>query len=117
MRAPGVLQTNEEIADAEHFWPAVAKSLRRALVMLVKMREREGAHLQKDLWHRITTMRKAVERVQRRAPLVLKRYREQLVDRIKNAGLGTMTIEEERLLKEIVYFADRSDISEELTRL
>ena len=62
-------------------------------------------------------MRKAVARVQKQAPLVQKHYREQLVERIKNAGLDQMPVDEERLLKEVVYFADRSDISEELTRM
>jgi uncharacterized protein (TIGR00255 family) len=117
MRAPGVLQTNEEMADAEDFWPTVEKALRQALAMLVKMREREGSHLEKDLRGRVAIMRKSVNGVQKQAPLVQKRYREQLIERIKNAGLGDMGIDEERLLKEVVYFADRSDISEELTRL
>ena len=36
---------------------------------------------------------------------------------IKGAGLDELQMDEERLLKEVVFFADRSDISEELTRL
>jgi uncharacterized protein (TIGR00255 family) len=48
---------------------------------------------------------------------VAQRYREQLVERIKAAGLELPQTDDERLLKEVVYFADRSDISEELTRL
>ena len=39
------------------------------------------------------------------------------IERIKSAGLEAPAPEDERLLKEVVYFADRSDISEELTRL
>jgi len=62
-------------------------------------------------------MRKSVAKVQKQAPAVQKRYRDQLVERIKQAGLDAAAIDEERLLKEVVYFADRSDISEELTRL
>ena len=117
MRAPGVVQSNEEMADAEDFWPGVEKALQQALEMMVKMREREGEHLRKDLSGRITVMRKSVIRVQKQAPVVQKRYREQLIERIKNAGLDAEAIDEERLLKEVVYFADRSDISEELTRM
>jgi uncharacterized protein (TIGR00255 family) len=117
LRAPGVLQTNEEMADAEHFWPAVEKSLRQALNMLVKVREREGAHLRKDLSARVATMRQAVARIEKQAPQVQQRYRDQLVERIKTAGITDLALEEERLVKEVVYFADRSDISEELTRL
>jgi uncharacterized protein (TIGR00255 family) len=39
------------------------------------------------------------------------------MQRIKSAGVEAPAVDDERLLKEIVYFADRSDISEELTRL
>jgi len=117
LRAPGVLQTAAEMADAGEFWPAVSQALRQALNMLVKMRQREGGHLRRDLCGRIGVLRKAVAQVQRQAPLVQTRYREQLIERIKSAGLADIGIEEDRLVKEVVYFADRSDISEELTRL
>ncbi len=117
VRAPGVLQTNEEMADAEDFWPAVEKSLSKALTMLVHMRQREGMHLRKDLCQRIAAMRKAVQQICKQAPQVQERYRQQLRERLTNAGLQDFHIEEERVLKEVIYFADRSDISEELTRL
>jgi uncharacterized protein (TIGR00255 family) len=116
-RAPGVLQTDEDIFEEENFWPAVERALKKALVALVKMREREGAHLSQDLLRRVSIMRKAVSAIQKQAPKVAERYREQLVTRIQTAGLETPPADDERLLKEVVYFADRSDISEELTRL
>jgi uncharacterized protein (TIGR00255 family) len=116
-RAPGVLQTDEELAVEEDFWPAVETALRKALGQLVKMREREGGHLAQDLARRIAVMRKAAARIQTHAPTVAERYRQQLIERIKSADLGAPEAEDERLLKEVVYFADRSDISEELTRL
>jgi len=81
------------------------------------MRAREGDHLAKDLAARITSMRKAATTIQQNAPQVALRYREQLLTRIKSAGLEAPALEDERLIKEVVYFADRSDISEELTRL
>jgi uncharacterized protein (TIGR00255 family) len=117
VRAPGVFQTDEQIAEEENFWPAVETALKKALSAMVKMREREGAHLETDLNARIGIMRKAAAQIQKHAPTVAKRYREQLVERIKNAGLESPGVDDDRLLKEVVYFADRSDITEELTRL
>jgi uncharacterized protein (TIGR00255 family) len=116
-RAPGVVQTDEELAVDEDFWPAVEKALKKALSQMVKMREREGAHLAQDLAGRIAVMRQAAARVQKQAPTVAERYRRQLIERIKSADLAVPGAEDERLLKEVVYFADRSDITEELTRL
>lgn len=113
-RAPGILQTEDPVTDAAEFWPSVEKALKQTLAALVKMREREGAHLAKDLTARMSVMQKAAARVAKLAPLVQKRYHEQLLARIEQAATQ---IDPQRLAQEIVLFADRSDISEELTRL
>jgi uncharacterized protein (TIGR00255 family) len=116
-RAPGVFETDDDVADAEDFWPAVEKALQQALATLLKMREREGAHLAKDLAARVAVMRKSAAQVRKQAPQVQERYREQLLQRIQSAGVTVPGADDERLLKEVVYFADRTNISEELTRL
>ncbi len=117
VRAPGVFQTDEELVGEEDFWPAVESALNKALAALLKMRAREGAHLAKDLANRIALMRTSVDSVREQAPKVAERYRTALVERIKSAGLEGIAPDDERLLKEVAIFADRSDISEELTRL
>jgi uncharacterized protein (TIGR00255 family) len=117
LRAPGVFQTDEELVDADTVWPAVEKALRQALVALLKMREREGTHLAKDLAARVAAMRRALEKIQKQVPQTAENHRQQLLNRIKAAGLENIQADDERLLKEVVLFADRSDISEELTRL
>ena len=117
LRAPGVFQTDEELAGTEDLWPAVEKALNQALSALLKMREREGAHLSKDLTARVTTMQTAVQKVRKQAPTTTENYRQNLLERIKSAGIESIAPGDERLLKEVVLFADRSDISEELSRL
>jgi uncharacterized protein (TIGR00255 family) len=117
IRAPGVFQSDDELVAGETVWPVLEKALKHALHALVKMRQREGLHLAKDLTARIGVMRLAVEKIQTQAPLTAENYRCQLMERIKSAGLEAIAPDDERLLKEIVLFADRSDISEELTRL
>ena len=117
LRAPGVFQTDEQLAESEDIWPAVEKAVNQALAALVKMREREGAHLAKDLSSRIGVMQRSVAQVQKQAPTTAENYRQNLLERIKAAGIENIAPDDERLLKEIVLFADRSDITEELTRL
>src|SRR5437867_1019122 len=92
------------------------RALRAALADLIKMREREGKHLAKDLIHRLKAIRKKLKEVRALHPDVVKRYRAALLDRIQKAGLPIAS-EDERVLKEISFFADRADVSEELTRL
>src|SRR5438309_6496307 len=116
LQAPGVMRPPEEAIEAESAWPAVERALASALNHLIKMREREGKHLAKDLIHRLKAIRKKLKEIRLLHPDVVKRYRAALVDRIQKAGLLIAT-DDERLLKEISFFADRADVSEELTRL
>jgi uncharacterized protein (TIGR00255 family) len=62
-RAPGVMQPAEEITPAEELWPAISKALQTALDVLLKMREREGAWLARDLVARAGRLRAGVRRV------------------------------------------------------
>jgi uncharacterized protein (TIGR00255 family) len=114
--APGVIQTDDELVDGD-FWPAVEKALTKAVSGLLTMRKREGAHLEADLARRVKELQKSVASIQKQAPQVTARFRAQLLERIKAAGLESPALDDERLIREVVYFADRSDISEELTRL
>jgi len=117
VQLPGVIQANDRLGDTETVWPPVEAALRAALGALLKMREREGTHLARDLAARMAAMRKLAAQLQRRAPAVTRRYREELRRRIRAAGLESLDPQDERLLKEVALFADRSDITEELTRL
>ena len=117
LRAPGVLQQSDEALDADALWPALRKAVRDALGDLLEMRTREGAHLKKDLQQRIGTMQKAVKKISKQAPSTVKRHRELLNERLAAAGLELGNGDDERLLKEVAMFADRIDITEELTRL
>ncbi|MBI07838.1 MAG: YicC family protein [Opitutae bacterium] len=117
LRAPGVLQVAEREVVAADYWPTVNAATERALKELVAMRSREGAALKKDLVKRVRLMRGAVAKVARRAPAVLKQYRKNLLGRVEEAGVDLSAMDDERVLREVVLFAERSDITEELTRL
>jgi uncharacterized protein (TIGR00255 family) len=116
LQAPGVMRCSEQAQNAEEAWPPIESALRAALADLIKMREREGKHLAKDLIHRLKAIRKKLKEVRALHPDGVKRYRAALHERIQKAGLS-IADDDERLLKEITFFADRTDISEELTRL
>jgi uncharacterized protein (TIGR00255 family) len=116
LQAPGVMRFPEQVLEPEEAWPAIDRALRGALADLIKMREREGKHLAKDLIHRLKAIRKKLKEIRTCHPDVVKRYRAVLLDRIQKAGLPIES-DDERLLKEISFFADRADVSEELVRL
>ena len=116
LQAPGVLRFSDDGLEPDEIWPGVEEALNRALGELIKMREREGKHLAKDLIHRLKVVRQSLKEVRKMHPAIAEKYRAALLERIKKAGLD-LDPNDERLLKEVAFFADRSDVSEELTRL
>ncbi len=116
LQAPGVMRAPEQSIDATKAWATVERALEDALADLIKMREREGKHLAKDLIHRLKTIRTTIKQVRANHPDVAEKHRAALLDRIEKAGLP-LAADDERIVKEVALFADRSDISEELTRL
>lgn len=117
LRTPGVLENSQAIGDPEAFWPSARRALQQALRALVEMRKQEGKHLAEDLKTRIQAMRQSVNRARKRSPKIVERYRQQLKARLEKFGLNLSPDDQMRLDKEVVLFADRSDISEEISRL
>ena len=92
------------------------KTLNTALRGFAAMRAREGEALMIDFLGRLSKLHDAVEAIALRAPQVTLTYREQLLQRLRQAGLE-LDVSDERVLKEVALFADRCDVTEEITRL
>jgi uncharacterized protein (TIGR00255 family) len=113
---PGVLHYEPLDDDIERVWPVMHKALNNAMEKLLVMRSREGVALRRDLDRRVKMLGGIVRRIRALAPHSAKRYREALESRLRQAGLG-VSLDDERVVKEIVLFADKSDVTEEVTRL
>jgi uncharacterized protein (TIGR00255 family) len=96
--------------------PAVTDTVATALRSFAAMRAREGESLLVDFIRRSETLHRHVESIVQRAPQVPANYREQLMKRLRDAGLE-LDLNDERVLREIALFADRCDVTEEITRL
>ena len=116
MRAPGVIALGEPLPEPEDAWPSVEATVSSALDALIEMRSAEGAHLQKDMLAKLENLSGHVAAIEERAPEVAVRYRENLHKRLAAAGLE-IDLDDERVLREIGLFAERCDVSEEITRL
>jgi uncharacterized protein (TIGR00255 family) len=87
-----------------------------ALRGLSAMRAKEGEALLVDFLGRWEKLHAATEAIAQRAPQVTGSYRDLLLQRLRQAGLE-LELSDERVLKEVALFADRCDITEEITRL
>ena len=117
LRLPGVLESAQPTLDAKAFRAPIKSALGQALEGLLSMREKEGGNLGRDLAKRLAKLRRIVKRVAKLAPDVLKHHRERLIERLKKTNVEVPDMDDDRLLREIVYYTDRTDITEELTRL
>jgi uncharacterized protein (TIGR00255 family) len=95
---------------------AVSETVTGALRSFAAMRAKEGEALLVDFIGRTETLHRHVEAIAQRAPQVPAGYREQLMKRLRDAGLE-LDLADERVLREIALFADRCDVTEEITRL
>ena len=116
---PGVIATPESAAIEPERDAAVAEAaLRSALDSFDQMRKSEGMHLRDDLEMRFQTISDEVRKIEAMAADMPRRYRDQLSARV--AALCDEVegqLDPARLAQEIAYYADRSDITEELVRL
>lgn len=110
------LQANTALPDSEQAEPVVIAALKAALSRLCEMRSTEGAALAADLSVRLELLQSLLDGIREAAAGRVEQYRELLHGRLKQAGLE-IDPDDERVLKEIAIFADRCDVTEELTRL
>lgn len=104
------------LPPAEAAGPKVLGAVQHALRELRAMRAKEGEALLVDFLGRLERIRHSVETIAARAPQVAPAYRDTLLQRLRAAGLEC-DVADERVLKEIALFADRCDVTEEITRL
>lgn len=115
-RAPGIFKIDELGADPGEVREALLTALEGALSQLVRMQCDEGRHLRADLEARLRRIVGEVEEITALAPLVPVGYRQNLMKRLAESGIE-FDLGDERLLREIAIFAERCDVTEELTRL
>lgn len=112
LRWPGVIREAE--VDAKPVLAAALNLLREALAELNDTRHREGQRIREVLLGRCNAMRAQVELVKGRLPEVSQRLRERIVERISQLGQAP---DQERLEQELVMYAHKMDVAEELDRL
>ncbi len=113
---PDVLKLEDDRVDAESVWPALEAAVRAAADALVVMRAAEGRRLADDLFARAAALEAMTDAVAGRSREVVRAYAERLRGRLAEL-LRETPIDETRMATELVLFAERSDITEELTRL
>ncbi len=112
---PDVFTVTETKEDPEALWQVLSDGLARALDDLGKMRADEGSVLVQDISARLQTVETLVGKIRNKAPALVEIARKRMTETL-NRLLGELP-DPARISQEIAILAERTDVTEELTRL
>lgn len=109
------IDIHEESISSDDLEKELIHIVESAVSKLSEMRKAEGEQLALDLKQRLADMKSIMVELEKTAPTVIEQYRERIEKRISEFISGK--VDENRILTEVALFADKADISEELTRI
>jgi uncharacterized protein (TIGR00255 family) len=115
-RLPEIISVKTVSVISETTRNILYQALDESSAMLQASKEEEGKRLQEDISSRLEIVSKLIEKIAQQAPQVLEEYHQKLQERV-NRFTGGLSEDENRLAMEVALLAERSDITEELTRL
>ncbi|MBU2498306.1 MAG: DUF1732 domain-containing protein, partial [Proteobacteria bacterium] len=113
MRDVIVLKPKEVALDEAR--KGIGEAMALALDSCDKMRVKEGEAIEEDLLQRLGLIEAYLREVEKRAPLVVEEYQKRLKEKIDRMS-QEIEIDDARMVQEVVFFADRCDITEEIVR-
>ena len=112
----GVISQKDLDTDEEKYKEIISLKLRELLQDFVKTKVEEGNRLRNFFKEQLNILKLKVEEVKKLKPEVVENYRERLLANV-NSVKADIDFKEEDILKEILLFSDRVDITEEISRL
>ena len=116
LAVPGVVVPASSLSSSPEFETFLLSVFDSALDRHIEMRRTEGAALERDILARIDEFESLVARIRALTPGLPEQQAARMRERLKDAGFNAEA-DDERMLREFVIFADRLDVTEELTRL
>lgn len=113
---PGVMKVDSKQIDNDAMWQRIQPVLAEALEHFAESREREGSNLAEDMRQRSASLKETLAKIEKLLPEFKQQFISRFTERITELA-GKAGFDESRLATEIAIWADRSDVSEEITRL
>lgn len=117
LRYDDILTLKYEDIDEDSVSECVISTLENGLEALLNMRKAEGARLKEDLQNNLKLINSYMEKIETRTPYLVEEYRDRLNDCVRNLVDNSDAIDNDRLNLEIVLYAEKADINEELVRM
>ena len=114
-KEPELFIYEDKPAQMEQLSALIRRAVDEALKPFMAMRQKEGGLLEQDIATRLQLLRSKMEQIRPHASAATDKYRQKLLDRMREV-LPSLDTVDERLLKEVALFADKVDIEEEIVR-
>ena len=112
----GVISQKESNTDEEKYKEIIGKLLKELLANFVITKLEEGSRLKDFFKKQLGSLKNNLNEIKLLTPKVVENYREKLLNNI-NSIRSDINLKEEDILKEVLLFSDRVDITEEILRL
>lgn len=116
VRNLNVIKKNDFEIDEDEYSKFILDKIKELLIPFIKTREEEGERLRNYFFERIEVLEANIDEIKKYKDQVVDIYRSKLLERLEKIK-GNIEFKEEDILKEILLFTDKSDISEEISRL
>ena len=116
VRNLNVIKKNDFEIDEEEYTNFILGKIKELLTPFIKTREEEGERLRIYFLERISVLEANIDEIKKYKDQVVEIYKNKLLERLDKMK-GNIEFKEEDILKEILLFTDKSDISEEISRL
>ncbi len=116
VRNLNVIKKNDFEIDEEEYTNFILEKIKELLTPFIKTREEEGERLRIYFLERISVLEANIDEIKKYKDQVVEIYKNKLLERLDKIK-GNIEFKEEDILKEILLFTDKSDISEEISRL
>lgn len=116
---PGVCEAEElSEEDKRERWPTVERLANEALDAAGQLRRNDGVGIDRDIREHVAGIRVQLDGIAERAPQVIDEYHERLRTRVERLmNNGGFELEADGLMREVAIYAERCDITEEISRL
>ena len=115
---PDIISVDKNVATdsaSSEIWECLENAANEAIRNFIDMRQVEGEALKNNILQKTEFILELVKKIELRAPEVSKDYRERLMTKLSE--LKELNVDEGRVLTEVMLFADKACIDEEITRL
>ena len=116
LAVPGVIEQSLQDFNMPEIEHAFIEAVEKALAAFQKMRQSEGMSMKADLALRLNYLKSIIDIIEPEAADIPEIQKAKILEKLKNAQLPVPG-DDDRILREIIIYADKSDVTEEITRL